>query len=134
MMYREGPAGEAAQQFHRATETEHPHVSPGSATYQWLSIGQFTFPVPQFPHLHSEGNNSTYFIRFVVQIKCTLKSSSHMVSTVWCLLFQGISLVLLIESGSSASSFYFHFSHSMNLGERVIYCPEGLFLYGSVPV
>ena len=48
---------------------------------------------------------------------------------------QGISLILLIWSGSPASSFYLCFSGSMNLGETVIYCGlKGLFLCGSISV
>ena len=39
-----------------------------------------------------------------------------------CLCFQGISLILLIGSGSPAFSFYFYISDSVNLGETVIYC------------
>ena len=48
------------------------------------------------------------------------------------LFFQGISLVLLIRSSSSAFSFYLYFSDSINLGETVISCGlEVLFLYVS---
>ena len=48
---------------------------------------------------------------------------------------QGISLVLLIEGGSSAFSFYLYISGSMNLEKAVIYYGlEGLLLCKSVPV
>ena len=49
--------------------------------------------------------------------------------------FQGVFIVLLVRSGSSASSFYFCFTDSMNFGEPVIYCDlERLFICGSIPV
>ena len=51
------------------------------------------------------------------------------------LFFQGTSLVLFIESSSSAFPFYLTFSVSVNLGEKVTYCGlEGLFLCGSIAV
>ena len=52
------------------------------------------------------------------------------------LFFQENYLILLIGSGSSASSFYLYFSDLMNLGETVIYCClEGaVILGGSISV
>ena len=49
--------------------------------------------------------------------------------------FQGAFIVILVRSGSSASSFYFCFTESINLGEPVIYCDlERLFICGSISV
>ena len=46
------------------------------------------------------------------------------------LFFQGKSLDLLTESGSSASSFYSYFSGFMSFGDTVIYCgPEGFLIW-----
>ena len=51
------------------------------------------------------------------------------------LFFQGNSLILLIENGSSASLFYLYFSDSLNLEETVIYYGlKGLFLCGINPM
>ena len=45
--------------------------------------------------------------------------------------FQEISLILLIGSGTAASSFYLDFFDSVNLEETVVHCGlKGLFLYG----
>ena len=49
--------------------------------------------------------------------------------------FQGFSLALSIESSSSAFSFYWTLSASMNLGETLTYCGlEQMFLYENVPI
>ena len=51
------------------------------------------------------------------------------------LFFQGHSLGLLIESCSSASSFYLYVSYSESLGDMIIYCGlRGLFSCGSIAV
>ena len=50
-----------------------------------------------------------------------------------CLLLQGNSPVLLIVSGSWASSFCLYFSNSVSLGKTTIYCGlGGLFIQGSI--